>query len=310
MKKTQTTILLLLEEQVDGHLDAYWTPPLRQRVTTAREAFAKSIGLDLYEQPLKDVGDDLAAFRDRLHRIGEREGFTVTEQHPLRYKLTQTTTLPRPDYAWPEGSFRGCDQTKWGPTDFYEEDQNTLIKAFESSLDFETPWLSCKKEILSSRITRSGRTITVEVSVSDDFDTPGMGCHSFTVNRNTTTEQFLAKLEDAGDKAWGAADEDRKGNACYVGYSVGPVGEGDQFSWVTTYLVDIMGFDTPSGDNYYRFGWQEVPEGEEDGDIDTLPDPELMPPDIARKLADAINGDDYCPAQVDIDGWRAKRWND
>lgn len=205
-------------------------------------------------------------------------------------------------YQFPEDTFRSYDQTKWGPTDFYDSTRESMVQAFASGLDFETPWLRCKKEILSSQITRSKGIVTVSVSVSDDFDTNGSGESSFRVTKATTQERFFDLLEKAGDAAWKAADEDREGNQSYLGYSVGPVDIDGNFSWVCTYIVNVMGFDVPPGDNYHKWGWQEV---EDDEDPEATP--EEMPKEVAIELERLINED--FPQVVELNGFRAKQWN-
>jgi hypothetical protein len=119
---------------------------------------------------------------------------------PLTFRITRKTPETRGTYEFPGNAFSGMDQTKWGPVDFYDDSRESIRLAFVSGDDFETPWMGCKKEILSSRITREGNKVTVEVSVSDDFDTEGTGEGSFTVNRATTEGQFFAKLEKAASE--------------------------------------------------------------------------------------------------------------
>jgi hypothetical protein len=300
----KTTIYLYIEEQIDDSLYAFAYFP-QHKATPARVAFAESLKL-----PLRDgevfalglpVGNDLGTFEARINRIGESKGFSVTKVKPTTWKLTQTVKAERASYEFPTGSFAGCDQTKWGPTDFYDPDRATMAQAFASGLDFETPWLSCKKEILSSQITRSKGIVSVTVSVSDDFDTNGTGESSFRVTKATTEEQFFDKLGKAGDEAWNAADEDRQGNQSYLGYSVGPVDAEGNSPWVCTYIVNLMGFDTPPGDNYHRWGWQEV---EDDEDPTATPDD--IPKEVAAELERQINED--FPKVAEFGGFRARQW--
>jgi hypothetical protein len=211
-------------------------------------------------------------------------------------------------YEFPENAFSGYDQTKWGPTDFYSNTKEALAKAFKSRKSFETPWLSCKKEILSSRITRDKGTVTVEVSVSDDFDTPGMGSAQFTVNANTSEDEFFDLLENAGSAAWTEARENRKDNAVYVGYAVGREGpDGKRTGWEITYIVAVgegAYYDAPPGDYYHRWGWQEV---ETDDDTDHMACPEEIPQAIADQLAEGMQ--DLEPV-VKAGGWVATMWEE
>ena len=206
------------------------------------------------------------------------------------------------DYDFPE--IPG-DGTKWGPTDFYDEVREHLTKAFESGLDFETGWLGCKKEILSSRIIRSGDTISVDVSILDDLDTSGSGSDSFDIPEGCTADQFFELLETAGSNAHEEASENQKDNAGYIGYSVGRIGEDGKAPWQFTYLVNVFGTDYPTGDNYYRWGWQEVPDDSEDDDLDAHP--EEIPAKVASKLAEGIQAG---RKTVRCQGWLARKWND
>jgi hypothetical protein len=212
----------------------------------------------------------------------------------------------RPVYEFPQGSFSGCNQTKWGPTDFYDQDRATVLAALRSGLDFETPWLSCKKEILSSQISRSKGKVTVQVSVSDDFDTPGMGDASARImtHSKVSDDSILMTLEKLGAKAHDLAADDQKSNADYVGYSVGP--DTEPRSWVLTYLVNAGGMDTPSGDNYHWWGWQEVETDEDDNPAPRPPEEEI-PADVADKLVEMMEKG-ISPAVYG--GFRATAWKE
>lgn len=207
-------------------------------------------------------------------------------------------------YEFPEGSF-GYDCTKWGPTDFYDDTREAIAAAFKSGLDFETPWMSCKKEILSSRLTRTGNSVTIEVSVSDDFDTDGSGSATFKVTRSMTSKTFFDKLERAGEEAHQAAADSQKDNRCYCGYSVGKVRPDGSNAWEFTFLTNVSGLDYPSGDNYHRWGWQEVADDADDHDIDAHP--EEIPAKTAEKLAEGML--DLQPL-VRVGKWQATMWKD
>ena len=196
-----------------------------------------------------------------------------------------------------------CDGTKWGPTDFYDDVRENLGKAFDSGLDFETGWLCCKKEILSSQIVRVENTVTVSVSVSDDFDTEGVGHAEGKVPK--TKKAFFNLLERLGEQAHAEASDAQKDNRCFCGYSVGrKAKDGTPKSWEFTYLVSVAGFDVPSGDNYHRWGWQEV-DTDDDQDIDARP--EKIPAKVAAKLAEGMQ--QFEPI-VTAGGWVATIWKD
>lgn len=169
---------------------------------------------------------------------------------------------------------RGCDGSHWGVSDWYEDFEKTIKDALSKGPDFEwtTGWYSSKKEIVSACITSVGRSIEVEASVSDDFDTHGEG----SVTIHWTAD--LDKIREALDKAWDAASENQKDNQVYAGYAI--------YHWTTKipdwckmknvypretrkrypkkirqcvdyYIVDVMGgMDSPPGDYYFHWGWQ------------------------------------------------------
>ncbi len=67
------------------------------------------------------------------------------------------------------------DGSHWGLHDWYPEIEAGIKKALKRKTPWTTGWYSSKKEIASARLEFDGHTITAEVSVSDDFDTPGRG---------------------------------------------------------------------------------------------------------------------------------------
>jgi len=317
MKTTTATIHLHLIEEIDrDYVEA--SAPRGGRnsgtFTPARQALAECFGFDKSRTPesipAADGGDcgscDLAKLDQRIHDIAARHMATVERIKPLHWVVTRTTPEPCATYEFPAGTFSGCDQTKWGPTDFYEGTREGILAALRSGLDFETPWLSCKKEILSSRITRSKGITTVEVSVSDDFDTPGMGAASarIPVHAKVSDDSILRSVEKLGAKAHEESDNDRHTNADYVGYSVGP--NKKPYPWVMTYLVNVGGCDTPSGDNYHWWGWQEV-ETDEDDNPNPLPEPDKIPAEVAEHLA---KGMEQLKPVVIYKGYRATAWKE
>jgi hypothetical protein len=227
--------------------------------------------------------------------------------------------MPEFYFEWkaiePRGTFEihvSGDGTKWGPSDFYDDVRKLIADAFASGLDWDTSWLGCKKEILSSQFIRVGNTVFVTVSVSDDFDTNGTGESSFIIEDGDTEEIFFAKLEKAADEAHAAADADRKDNEEYIGFKVGliPPDADKCVPWEWTYLFNRGGHAVPPGDNYYRWGWQEVPEGT---DALYFAHPEDMPEEVADKLEELIN-QFICGMikadQMEYAGYRVTPWSD
>ena len=157
-----------------------------------------------------------------------------------------------------------------GLSDWYEEGEAQLAAAMAEHTPFDTGWYSSKKEIASARIwSEDGVKIKVEVSVSDDFDTEGLGYAS-------TDDWRLAAIEDCITSAWHKADVARDDNQEYEGFRVGRDGR-----WEETYLINIGWGEnlSPPGDNYHWWGWQY------DGADDTVGVPH---PDIPVEIVQAF----------------------
>lgn len=149
-----------------------------------------------------------------------------------------------------------------GLSDWYEEGEAQLAAAMVEHTPFDTGWYSSKKEIASARIwSEDGVKIKVEVSVSDDFDTEGLGYAS-------TTEWTIDAVQACISTAWDKADHDREDNEEYAGFRIGREGR-----WEETYLLNIGWGEnlTPPGDNYHWWGWQH----DEDENQQGIPQPDI-----------------------------------
>ena len=94
-----------------------------------------------------------------------------------------------------------------GLSDWYPEQEAALKAALEAKAPFDTGWYSSKKEIASARIrSEDGVKIKVEVSVSDDFDTEGLGYAS-------TKDWTVKAVSAAIDSAWGGSRHRPEGSA-------------------------------------------------------------------------------------------------
>ena len=97
------------------------------------------------------------------------------------------------------------DGSRWGLSDWYP----AIEAAIQESLNrgpqhcWTTGWYSSRKEPVSACITCTGNELQIEVSVTDDFDTPGLGTQ---ILPHTTD---LNALREAVDAAWTQAQEDR-----------------------------------------------------------------------------------------------------
>lgn len=117
--------------------------------------------------------------------------------------------------------------------------------------------------------SEDGKRVLVEASVSDDFDTPGMGTAMVTCGGTPTLES----VRQAIYRAWDEANDDQKGNRQYAGFSIlrntiryavysggKPQGKGRRgTSWVETLILpagDVEMIGAPPGDNYHKWGFQ------------------------------------------------------
>jgi hypothetical protein len=129
-------------------------------------------------------------------------------------------------------SFKRGDLTHWSASDWYEDKESEILRALQSGKTFDTGWRGCKKEILSTCITRADNVITCVVSVSDDFDTEGMGEVTFTVQSDDKPDVILESVRTSLEQAHDAADSDKKENEVYRGYSI----HNKAGQWVETYF--------------------------------------------------------------------------
>lgn len=144
-------------------------------------------------------------------------------------------------------AFKHGDGAHCGLSDWYEDGEAELRAALEAHEPFDTGWYSSKKEIASARIwSEDGIKIKVEVSVSDDFDTEGLGYAS-------TAEWKLDVIASAISKAWEKAESARDEAQEYEGFRIGRDGR-----WEETYLINIGWGEnlSPPGDHYHWWGWQ------------------------------------------------------
>lgn len=193
-------------------------------------------------------------------------------------------------------AFRSGDGAHCGLADWYPEKEEALAAALAAHKRFDTGWYGSKKEIASARIrSDDGVKLKVEVSVSDDFDTEGLGYAS-------TDDWTLEAVSAAIYKAWDSADKAREDNATYIGFSVLHKGW-----WVETYLVSDGSHDYPTGDNYYWWGWQH----DEKDDVG-IPHPDIPLPAVAafeswaQKWAYGNEEDN----SLVIGDWEIKPWRD
>jgi hypothetical protein len=202
-------------------------------------------------------------------------------------------------------AFQHGDGAHCGLSDWYKEGEAELTAVIAERVPFDTGWYSSKKEIASARIwSEDGIEIKVEASVSDDFDTEGLGYTS-------TTDWTVDAVQQCISIAWDKAEQARNEAQRYEGFSVLQHRE-DGTAWVETYLVNIgWGDYPPLGENYYWWGWQY------DGADDTVGVPH---PDIPLETVQAFErwANDWAFGRAQEEGhktlrigdWEIKPWRD
>jgi len=160
------------------------------------------------------------------------------------------------------------DGAHCGLGDWYPEIEQGIVDALAKGSEYEwtTGYYSSKKEIASANISCSGGEIEVEVSVSDDFDTPGQ------CSKKIPFTTDLDEIRQAIYDAWDDANEDQKDNRPYTGFSVmteveayglyiGGKPQGTPVKrqgWVESYIrCDDHWLEDPPGDCYHQWGFQE-----------------------------------------------------
>ncbi|PNV83812.1 MAG: hypothetical protein C0610_16665 [Desulfobacteraceae bacterium] len=166
----------------------------------------------------------------------------------------------------------GGDGAHCGLTDLYPNYTEALMKAIKTHGDFDTGWYASKKEIASGRIVRRDGLYIVSASVSDDFDTEGLGVVQFKFPSHVNV---IEEINKRLNEAWDLADEDRKENAVYAGYSIGKAADTDEvkrFNWIWSYIQPVgigVEFYEPPGDCYHSWGWEYGGINKEDDKLTT-----------------------------------------
>ncbi len=245
---------------------------------------------------------------------------TVVESFPQGnakvIKVVAFWDKPKDRFAAPKDiplipEFQSGDGAHCGLADWYPEKEKALAAALATGKPFDTGWYGSKKEIASARVySPDGRRVCVEASVSDDFDTEGVG------SAEVRGKPTLEKISEAIYKAWDEAEECQKGNRAYIGFKVlarkrvygsyvggKPQGEGRMAdSWVETLILpqgDGCYFDRPPGDSYHQWGWQHDGEKIPKATRDQLDD-------WAQDYRDGnAKGD-----SLTVGKWTIKPWND
>lgn len=191
------------------------------------------------------------------------------------------------------------DGSHWGLSDWYPENEAALQAALNAHEPFDTGWYASKKEIATARIhSTDGVKIKVDVSVSDAFDTEGLGYSS-------TDRWNLDDVSNEVSAAWTKAEEDQEDNQPFEGFSVGRDG-----AWEETFLLSDGTYDTPPGDNYHWWGWQH--DETEEGSGIGVPDPEIPLPAVAafERWANKWALGDAKENSMTIGRWTIRPWRE
>jgi len=184
--------------------------------------------------------------------------FSTPKDNIVNLMLSYHIPPPEPRQlkrTWNDGAHRGVD-------DWYEPLEHALKNALKRKLPWTTGWYGSKHESMSANITYVGdNDLLVEVSVSDDFDTPGRG--SATIAYDTATlDSIREALEQASDEAEESRKDNRQHALFCVGKRNGRKHRGHKrINWIYTYVANVGDMDEPPGDNYHKWGWQESLKG-------------------------------------------------
>lgn len=236
-----------------------------------------------------DTITDVASFRKAIEEGGDECRILETDGDRTVVEVTlDLEPIHKPDPPTLECMSSHLDGAHCGLGDWYPEIEEGIQAALNQGPEHEwtTGWYASKKEIASARITNADGGMKIEVSVSDDFDTPGLG--ERVIEHTTDLETIRAAIYEA----WDDAEGDQKDNRLYVAYSVLtevehtvsrwyipglPYWLGSLIlrvlpflrnrkvrsqGWVETYLKPTyeacdFGYDQPPGDNYHQWGFQD-----------------------------------------------------
>lgn len=149
------------------------------------------------------------------------------------------------------------DGAHCGLTDLYPEREQALRKAIKAWRPFTTGWWASKKEIASAKIDFEDDKFIISVSISNDFDTDGLGEVVIPMKKNHNIDDIREHIDKSIYEAWDSAQDNQKDNEMQVMYVVGEEKKGKRINWLDTYLVNSHGLDSPTGDNYHKWGWQD-----------------------------------------------------
>tara|TARA_Y100000034_G_scaffold136208_1_gene211530 strand:- start:12589 stop:13167 length:579 start_codon:yes stop_codon:yes gene_type:complete len=180
------------------------------------------------------------------------------------------------------------DGAHCGLGDWYPEIEQGIQDALNQgpNAEWTTGWYASKKEIASANISNDQGKLHIQVSVSDEFDTPGMGERII----DHTTD--LEKVRETIYEAWDDAEFNRKENQTYVGWSILIDGK----SWVETYIqqsADGFFHDSPPGDCYHQWGFQEEYD---------------LPEDVKEAIEDFVQSWDGS-SQFEFKGFVVRQWD-
>jgi len=256
---------------------------------------------------------DVASFRKAMQEGDECRIVSSDGDKTVVEVSLELYPIHKPDPPTLECMKTHMDGAHCGLGDWYPEIEEGIAAALAKGpeYDWTTGWYASKKEIASAKIDHCEGGMRVEVSVSDDFDTPGMGCQ---IIQHTTD---LERIREAIYEAWSEAEGDQKDNREYVGWSLLHQEEYTDYqgrtfkhwAWMETYiqragdaLEHCFEGDQPPGDNYHKWGFQED-WPEEDCHS-------AIPEDVRDVFEQYIHGKHGNVPMVEYKGWRLRSWDD
>jgi len=161
----------------------------------------------------------------------------------------------------------GGDGAHHGLTDWYTDIQDKIIEALQGKHgeEWTTEWYSSKKAFATCKLTCEEENLTIEVSVSDDFDTYALGVREIPCEvLKTVKDNDLKKIHKAIDEAWDEAKGEQNDKREIAMYCIGNRDGDKRTNWIETYLLNVSVFGEheaePPGDQYHQWGFQEETE--------------------------------------------------
>ena len=208
------TINIILTQEIKSQC-VNWSAPTGKRIDD-RLPLAKVFGLDWetvgdrsFPRPTEiELNTTADALDERIRDIAKGNKVRVIRTGTVSWKASMNIRPARETFPFPEVS---GDGTKWGAADFYDDTRAHILAAVRSGLNFDTDWLACKKEPVSTRIERTGNRTSVTVSVFGEEEAYGSATVTTQLHKHLTEEQIFSRIEKAAYRANDIAEKDLAG---------------------------------------------------------------------------------------------------